>query len=165
MKVTVFVIFAILVENSVSIPLLKRSQRSPQFVQNYAPGSQSQNFNCQYGGCGNIGGMQQIHGSHVSNHGSQFRYVCLLKSSRFGFGFFGNMARFIFLWSHIISVSNNSNSFEFSPNNFLKNSHCSLIIQDSIISYSFTLTLKKLAVLHICFLKKYLVILNSSQIM
>ena len=83
MKFTVFVIFAILVENSVSIPLLKRSQRSPQFVQNYAPGSQSQNFNCQYGGCGNIGGMQQIHGSHVSNHGSQFRYVGLLKSSGF----------------------------------------------------------------------------------
>ena len=84
MKFTVFVIFAILVENSVSIPLLKRSQRSPQFVQNYAPGSQSQNFNCQYGGCGNIGGMQQIHGSHVSNHGSQFRYVYLLRRGDLG---------------------------------------------------------------------------------
>ena len=42
-------------------------------MQNYAPGSQSQNFNCQFGGCGNIGGPQQIHGGRVSNYGSGFR--------------------------------------------------------------------------------------------
>jgi hypothetical protein len=81
MKISFFVIFAIyfatLVGNSLSNPLLsfkKRTRRSPQFVQNYAPGSQSQNFNCQSGGgCGNIGGLQNIRGSHVSNHGLEFR--------------------------------------------------------------------------------------------
>ena len=79
MKFSYFVIFAIhfvnLVGNSLSIPskLLQRSRRSPQFVQNYAPGSQSQNFNCQSGGgCGNIGGLQNIRGSLVSNHGLEF---------------------------------------------------------------------------------------------
>ena len=51
--------------------VVKRSA-NPQFHQNYHPGSQSQNFNCRYGGCGNIPGMQQIHGGHVSNHGSNF---------------------------------------------------------------------------------------------
>ena len=79
MKIPYFVIFATLIGNSVSIPasLLKnRSRRSPQFVQNYAPGSQSQNFNCQSGGgCGNIEGLQQIRGIHVSNHGLKFRWV------------------------------------------------------------------------------------------
>ena len=35
-------------------------------------GSQSQNFNCHFGGCGNIPGMQQIHGGQVFNHGSNF---------------------------------------------------------------------------------------------
>ena len=77
MKISYFVIFATLIGNSVSIPasLLKnRSRRSPQFVQNYAPGSQSQNFNCQFGGgCGNIEGLQQIRGIHVPNHGLKFR--------------------------------------------------------------------------------------------
>ena len=79
MKFSYFIIFAIhfvnLVGNSLSIPskLLQRSRRSPQFVQNYAPGSQSQNFNCQSrGGCGNIGGLQDIRDSHVSNHGLEF---------------------------------------------------------------------------------------------
>ena len=65
-------IFAALFANSTSIPIFERLRRSPQFMQNYAPGSQSQNFNCQFGGCGNIGGLQQIHGSHVSNYGSGF---------------------------------------------------------------------------------------------
>ena len=50
----------------------KKRSANPQFIQNYQPGSQSQNFNCRYGGCGNIPGMQQIHGGHVSNHGSNF---------------------------------------------------------------------------------------------
>jgi hypothetical protein len=81
MKISFFVLlaiyFATLVDDSISTPLLsfkKRSKRSPQFVQNYAPGSQSQNFNCQSGGgCGNIGGLQNIRGSHVSNYGLEFR--------------------------------------------------------------------------------------------
>ena len=66
-------IFATLVLNSRSVPVFERIKRAPQFIQHYAPGSQSQNFNCQFGGCGNIGGLQQIHGSHVSNHGLGFR--------------------------------------------------------------------------------------------
>ena len=52
-------------------PVVKRSA-NPQFIQNYQPGSQSQNFNCHFGGCGNIPGMQQFHGSHVINQGSNF---------------------------------------------------------------------------------------------
>ena len=89
MKISFFVLlaiyFATLVDNSLSNPLLsikKRTRRSPQFVQNYAPGSQSQNFNCQSGGgCGNIGGLQNIRGSHVSNHGLEFRYVFIFFSN------------------------------------------------------------------------------------
>ena len=50
----------------------ERNKRSPQFHQNYQPGSQSQNFNCRYGGCGNIPGMQQIHGGNVHNSGGNF---------------------------------------------------------------------------------------------
>merc|ERR1712110_577632 len=77
MKISFLVYFATLVDNSLSNPLLsikKRARRSPQFVQNYAPGSQSQNFNCQSGGgCGNIGGLHNSRGSHVSNHGLEFR--------------------------------------------------------------------------------------------
>ena len=72
MKTKLFLIFATLVANSISIPI-GRFRRSAQFHQNYAPGSQSQNFNCQFGGCGNIGGLQQIHGGLVSNYGSGFR--------------------------------------------------------------------------------------------
>ena len=44
MKIPYFVIFATLIGDSVSIPALllkNRSRRSPQFVQNYAPGSPS----------------------------------------------------------------------------------------------------------------------------
>merc|ERR1711884_562010 len=52
-------------------PVVKRSA-DPQFIQNYQPGSQSPNFNCHFGGCGNIPGMQQFHGSHVINQGSNF---------------------------------------------------------------------------------------------
>ena len=70
--IALFLIFATLFANSTSIPILERLRRSPQFMQNYAPGSQSQNFNCQFGGCGNIGGLQQIHGGLVSNYGSGF---------------------------------------------------------------------------------------------
>ena len=73
MKTTLFLIFATFVVNSTSIPIFQRIRRSAQFLQNYAPGSQSQNFNCQFGGCGNIGGLQQIHGGRVSNYGSGFR--------------------------------------------------------------------------------------------
>ena len=85
MKIPYFVIFATLIGDSVSIPALllkNRSRRSPQFVQNYAPGSQSQNFNCQSGGgCENIEGLQQIRGIHVSNHGLKFRWVFFLRSN------------------------------------------------------------------------------------
>ena len=73
MKTTLFLVFATLVANSTAISILQRFRRSAQFHQNYAPGSQSQNFNCQFGGCGNIGGLQQIHGGRVSNYGSGFR--------------------------------------------------------------------------------------------
>ena len=74
MKITFLIIFVSLVGNSLSNAFKKRIRRSPQFVQNFAPGSQSQNFNCQSGGgCGNIGGLQNIRGSHVSNHGLEFR--------------------------------------------------------------------------------------------
>jgi hypothetical protein len=46
--------------------------RSAQFNQNFLSGSQSQHFNCQFGGCGNIGSMQQIHGGQVHNTGNSF---------------------------------------------------------------------------------------------
>ena len=64
----------------------ERNKRSPQFHQNYQPGSQSQNFNCHFGGCGNIPGMQQFHGGYVTNQGSNFNQNYFGGSSATNFG-------------------------------------------------------------------------------
>ena len=49
-----------------------RRKRSPQFNINYQPGSSSMNFNCQFGGCGNIPAMHHIHGGNVHNSGINY---------------------------------------------------------------------------------------------